>query len=82
MQIWQRNIFTWDLPVAEDMLITNQERNGQKNPEIWKILPQEEDWETSEKARSARVFYSYWKMAREDKDYLLQKERFVRLKAK
>ena len=43
----------------------------------WKILPQEKDWETSEKARSARVFYSYWKMAREDEEYLTQKERFI-----
>ncbi len=43
----------------------------------WKILPQEEDWETNEKARSARVFYSYWKMAREDKKYLQEKEKFI-----
>ena len=48
----------------------------QENGE-WKILPQEKDWETSEKARSARVFYSYWKMAREDEEYLTQKERFI-----
>lgn len=46
----------------------------------WKILPQEKDWETNEKARSARVFYSYWKAAREDEEYLLQKGRFIRLK--
>lgn len=50
----------------------------QENGE-WKILPQEKDWETSEKARSARVFYSYWKMAREDEEYLTQKERFISL---
>jgi len=43
----------------------------------WKILPQEEDWETNEKARSARVFYSYWKLAREDKKYLQEKEKFI-----
>ena len=48
----------------------------QENGE-WKILPQEKDWETSEKARSARVFYSYWKMAREDEEYLTQKEKFI-----
>ena len=47
----------------------------------WKILPQEEDWETNEKARSAKIFYSYWKIAREDEEYLLQKERFIRLKS-
>jgi hypothetical protein len=46
-----------------------------------KILPQEEDWETNEKARSAKIFYSYWKIAREDKQYLQQKERFIRLKS-
>ena len=50
----------------------------QENGE-WKILPQEKDWETREKARSARVFYSYWKMAREDEEYLIQKERFISL---
>ena len=48
----------------------------QENGE-WKILPQGKDWETGEKARSARVFYSYWKMAREDEEYLIQKERFI-----
>jgi hypothetical protein len=46
----------------------------------WKILPQEEDWDTNEKARSAKIFYSYWKIAREDEEYLIQKERFIRLK--
>ena len=46
----------------------------------WRILPQEKDWETGEKARSAKVFYSDRKIARDDKEYLLQKERFVRLK--
>ena len=43
----------------------------------WKILPQEEDWQTNEKARSAKVFYSYWKMAREDEKYLQEKEKFI-----
>jgi len=48
----------------------------------WKILPQEEDWETNEKARSAKVFYVYWKMAREDKEYLNSKMEFLALKSK
>ncbi len=52
-----------------------------KEGQEWKILPQEEDWETSEKARSAKVFYSYWKIAREDKEYLSQKREFIRLKS-
>ena len=48
----------------------------------WKILPQEEDWDTNEKARSARVFYSYWKSAREDAEYLSQKKAFTLSKLK
>lgn len=48
----------------------------------WKILPQEKDRDTSEKAMSARVFYSYWKMAREDTEYLNQKKLFTLLKLK
>ena len=46
----------------------------------WKILPQEKDWDTNEKARSAKVFYSYWKQAREDEEYLAQKKKFINLK--
>jgi len=48
----------------------------------WKILPQEKDWDTNEKARSARVFYSYWKAAREDAEYLNQKKLFALSKLK
>ena len=48
----------------------------------WKILPQEKDWDTNEKARSARVFYSYWKSAREDAEYLIQKKAFTLSKLK
>lgn len=47
----------------------------------WKILPQEKDWDTNEKARSAKVFYSYWKQAREDEEYLTQKKKFISLKS-
>jgi hypothetical protein len=48
----------------------------------WKILPQEKDWDTNEKAKSARVFFSYWKMAREDAEYLSQKKSFTLSKLK
>ena len=48
----------------------------------WKILPQEKDWDTNEKAKSARVFYSYWKSAREDAEYLSQKKAFTLSKLK
>lgn len=47
----------------------------------WKILPQEKDWDTNEKSRSAKVFYSYWKQAREDEEYLAQKKKFISLKS-
>jgi hypothetical protein len=53
-----------------------------KETDGWIILPQEEDWKTNEKARSAKVFYSYWKMAREDEKYLSEKEKFIKLKKK
>ena len=52
-----------------------------KEGEEWKILPQEKDWDTNEKARSASIFYDYWKTAREDSEYLEQKERFIRTKS-
>ena len=48
----------------------------------WKILPQEKDWDTNEKAKSSRVFYSYWKTAREDAEYLSQKKLFTLSKLK
>ncbi len=53
-----------------------------KESEDWKILPQEKDWDTNEKAKSARVFFSYWKMAREDAEYLSQKKSFTLSKLK
>lgn len=46
----------------------------------WKILPQESDWDTSEKAKSAKVFYGYWVGARENKEYLKLKEIFIKNK--
>ena len=52
-----------------------------KEGQEWKILPQEKDWETNEKAKSAKVFYSYWKIAREDEEYLSQKKKFIQSKS-
>ena len=42
----------------------------------WKVLPQEEDWDTSEKAQSADIFKRYWKKARMHGGYLKMKEQF------
>jgi hypothetical protein len=41
----------------------------------WEVLPQETDWNTNEKAESAKVFYEYWVKARENKYYLKLKEK-------
>lgn len=38
------------------------------------VLPQEKDWETNEKAESARIFYGYYLKVKEDNDYLLLKK--------
>jgi len=46
----------------------------------WEILSQELDWETNEKAESAKVFYQYWEKARENKEYLKLKELFIKKK--
>ena len=42
----------------------------------WKVLPQEEDWDTSEKALSAKVFKRYWDKARLHGGYLKLKNDF------
>jgi hypothetical protein len=41
----------------------------------WEVLPQETDWDTNEKAESAKVFYEYWVKARENKYYLKLKQK-------
>lgn len=41
----------------------------------WKVLPQESDWATNEKAESAKVFYEYWVKARKNKYYLKLKQK-------
>lgn len=40
--------------------------SGRKYDKAGKILPQAEDWDTSEKAQSARIFYEYYLKVRED----------------
>lgn len=42
-------------------------RSGE--PKQREILPQAVDWETNEKAQSARIFYSYYEQAKEDAEY-------------
>jgi hypothetical protein len=37
---------------------------------VWKVLPREKDSRTNEKAKSAEIFYAFWKLARENSDYL------------
>lgn len=46
-----------------------------KEGEAWKVLPQEPDAMTCEKAKSAEIFKEAWKEARENKTYLEMKER-------
>ena len=48
-------------------------RDGKKYNDDGSIIPQESDALTCEKAQSARIFYSAWKEAREDKRYLQMK---------
>ena len=51
-------------------------RKWHANGDKWIVLPQEKDWETSEKAQSANIFREYWKKARENKVYLQMKNNF------
>lgn len=48
-------------------------RDGKKYNDDGSIIPQEPDALTCEKAQSARIFYSAWKEARENKRYLQMK---------
>ena len=49
-------------------------RDGKKYADDGTIIPQESDALTCEKADSARVFYTCWKEARENKRYLEMKQ--------
>ena len=45
-------------------------RSGRKyDPATQEVLPQEADWQTNDKAESARIFYAYYIKAKEDADY-------------
>lgn len=44
--------------------------SGKKYAEDGSINPQENDWADSEKAQSAKLFYSYYEKARSDKRYI------------
>ncbi len=48
-------------------------RDGKKYNDDGTIIPQEPDAMTCEKAQSAKIFYSAWKEARENKKYLQMK---------
>ena len=39
------------------------------DPATGEVLPQEVDWQTNEKAESARIFYTYYVKANADSDY-------------
>lgn len=43
--------------------------SGEKYDKDGKLHPQEADWQDSEKAQSARIFYEYYKKAKDDPDY-------------
>jgi hypothetical protein len=45
-------------------------RSGRKyDQETGTVLPQEADWQSNEKAQSARIFYEYYAKANTDPDY-------------
>jgi hypothetical protein len=45
-------------------------RSGRKyDPETREVLPQAADWQTNEKAESARIFYGYYVQAKDDTVY-------------
>ena len=45
-------------------------RSGRKyDPVSGEVLPQEADWQTNEKAESARIFYAYYVKVKEDAVY-------------
>ena len=52
-------------------------KSGKKYAEDGSILQQEKDWDTNEKAESARLFYEYWVKARENVRYLSLKKKFI-----
>ena len=54
-------------------------RSGRKyDPATQDVLPQEADWQTNDKAESARIFYAYYIKAREDAVYQQAKQQHQR----
>jgi hypothetical protein len=45
-------------------------RSGRKYAADGNVRAQEEDWKTSDKAKSAQIFYAYYKKAKDDPEYL------------
>lgn len=43
----------------------------------WSILKQEQDWNTSEKAKSAEIFKKFWYLAKDNQKYLKLKQEFI-----
>lgn len=56
----------------QDALRSKDEQKRRKQ-----VLPQSQDWNTSEKAESARIYYSYYLKAREDKGYKKRREEWI-----
>lgn len=49
--------------------------SGRKYGKDGKIIEQESDWNTSEKAKASKIFYEYYSKAKDDKKYLNLKSR-------
>lgn len=49
--------------------------NGTKYAQDGKIIAQAKDWDTSEKAQSAKIFYRYYERAKTDATYLAAKDK-------
>lgn len=53
--------------------------SGKKYDDVGNALPQEKEWETSEKSQSAKIFKDYYDKARIDKKYLVLKEKHKKI---
>ena len=53
--------------------------SGSKYNDDGSVKPQAADWETSEKAQAAKIFYDYYVRAKEDKKYVALKDRHTKL---
>ena len=56
--------------------------SGKKYDKDGNVGIQEEDWQTSDKAKSAEIFYGYYIKAKDDQHYLALKQRHKDLQAK